>query len=125
MVSKQPINESLARILSKSVTVNKFEYMSRDEMRHMLRTEYAGITPETLEKGFKDCCSEYDRCSEDLMKIAEAINTLYKLQPEQYVSRVNDMELALKKKCAEIKKQRAIIHKLLSQASVETRENGC
>lgn len=83
---------------------NKFEHMSKEEMRHLLRTEYAGITPEALERNFKDCCSEHDRCSEDLMKIAEAINALYKMKPEQFVGQVSDMELALKKKCAEIKK---------------------
>jgi ppGpp synthetase/RelA/SpoT-type nucleotidyltranferase len=83
-------------------------------MKHMLRTDYAGINPESLEKGFKDCCSEYDRCSEDLMKIADAINALYRMKPEQYVGKVSDLEHSLKKKCQEIKKQRAIIHKLLS-----------
>ena len=88
--------------------------MSKEEMRHLLRTEYAGITPEALERNFKDCCSEHDRCSEDLMKIADAINALYKMKPEQFVGQVSDMELSLKKKCAEIKKQRTIIHKLLS-----------
>ena len=48
------------------------------------------------------------------MKIADAINALYKMKPEQFVGQVSDMELSLKKKCAEIKKQRTIIHKLLS-----------
>lgn len=48
------------------------------------------------------------------MRIAEAINALYKMKPEQFAGRVSDMELSLKKKCAEIKKQRSIIHKLLS-----------
>ena len=116
---RQPINASLAKMISKSSSVgppplNKFEHMTKDEMRYLLRTEYAGITPETLERNFKDCCSEYDRCSEDLMAIADAITALYRMKPDQYVGKVADMEHALKKKCAEIRKQRAIIHKLLS-----------
>jgi hypothetical protein len=124
---KHTINPALAKMISKSVvpTSSRFEYMSKDEMRHLLRTEYAGITPEILERNFKDCCSEHERCSEDLMKIADAITALYRMKPDQFAGRVQDMELALQRKCAEIKKQRSIIHRLLSQAAVETRENGC
>ena len=102
---KQPLNKSLAKMISKSNgPTGKLEYMSKDEMRHLLRTEYAGVTHDSLEKNFKDCCSEHDKCSEDLMKIADAITALYKMKPEQHVGRVQDMEMALQRKCAEIKK---------------------
>jgi hypothetical protein len=124
--AKLQVNPALAKMISKSVApMGRFEHMSKDEMRHLLRTEYAGITPEILERNFKDCCSEHDRCSDDLMKIADAITALYRMKPDQFAGRVQDMELSLQRKCAEIKKQRAIIHRLLSQAAVETRENGC
>ena len=38
------------------------------------------------------------------MKIASAITALHRMRPEAYVGRVQDMEDALKEKCAQIKK---------------------
>ena len=86
--------------------------------------EYRG-TPDQIERDFQNCCSEHEKCSEDLMKIANAIQALHKLHPHQYVSRIEDMEDSLKAKCAQIKKQRALIQKLLFKADVETKDFGC
>ena len=67
--------------------------LSRMEMKHIM-SEYR-TTPQQIERDFKSCCSEHDRCSEDLQKIAGAITALHRMRPEAYVGRVQDMEDAL------------------------------
>jgi hypothetical protein len=97
------------------------EPFTKQQMRTMLTSEYS---PAQLESSFQHCCSEHQKCSQDLQKIATAIQDLYRLRPAQYVDRVAGMEQALQEKCREIRKQRAIIGQLLAQAvaGTETRD---
>ena len=88
-------------------------------MKQLLATEFSA---DKLEKQLKNCCSEHEKCSDDLAKLAKGIEELHKLRPAQFVDRVADMEFALQEKCHEIKKSRAMITQLLSQAACETKD---
>ena len=92
-------------------------------MRTMLSSEYGSSV---LESEFVNCCSEHEKCSQDLKKIANAIQQLQLMRPHHYVDRVASMENALQDKCYELKKQRAIVGQLLTQATsqVETCDAG-
>ena len=94
-------------------------HISKDKMKSMLKSEYS---PEKLEKQLQNCCTEHEKCSQDLKKLATGIEELYKMRPAQYADRVSEMEMALEDKCHEIKKSRELISQLLSQAACETRD---
>ena len=68
------------------------EYITKEDMKFMLMTEYS---PEKLEAQLKNCCSEHKKCSEDLARLADCINELARMKPGQYAERVAGMEVAL------------------------------
>ena len=75
--------------------------LTQKEMKRLLSTEYR---EDRGEDEFDRCCSHIQPCSQDIAKIADDIDKLAKQRPQQYVSRVAEMEEAIVDKCHEIKK---------------------
>lgn len=75
-------------------------------MKSMLEGEF---NPAKLDKQLKNCCSEHDKCSDDLKAIAKGIEDLYSLKPAKIADGVAGMEKSLQEKCHQIKESRAII----------------
>ena len=85
-------------------------HISQTRMKSMLEGEF---NPEKLEEQLKNCCSEHDKCSDDLKTIATGIEELYALKPSKLADGVAGMEKSLQEKCHAIKESRAIITQLL------------
>ena len=100
------INGKSSRSIPPPESPLEIKPFSKDQMLSMLSSEYS---PSQLESDFLNCCSEHEKCSSDLAKIATLISDLHKLRPAQYVDRVAHMESSLQEKCHQIKKQRSII----------------
>ena len=59
-------------------------------MKTLLKSEYS---PEKLEQQLKNCCSEHQKVSQDLDRLAQNIEELYKMRPANIASKVSGMEI--------------------------------
>ena len=80
------------------------------------------IADADLQKDFDNCCSEIEPCSDGLKKLADTIEDLCKQQPTQFVDKVQIMEIAIKHKCEEIKRQKNIVKQLMSKSFKDTKD---
>lgn len=70
-------------------SVPKSDFISKGEMKNMLAIDF---NPSKLEEQLKNCCSEHAKCSDDLSRLAQGIEELYKMRPAQFADRVAGME---------------------------------
>ena len=88
-------------------------------MLEMLQNEFSEVQ---IAQADTKCCEGYPKISPEIEKITQAIEDLCKMATPQLAVNAAKMENGIKEKCAEIKRQRMLVRRLLNP--VETAVKG-
>lgn len=86
-------------------------------MMELLKTEFSEAK---IESNYTECCDEPKPVSAEIEKITQAVSDLADMVSDDLVVNCKGMETALKERCAEIKKTKLMVRKLLSPPEVAT-----
>ena len=81
------------------------------EMLEMLQNEFSDIQ---IAESYKQCCEGYPKVSPEIEKITQAIDDLARMVTPDLVKNCAKMEQGIKDKCAEIKRQKMLVRRLLN-----------
>ena len=77
----------------------------------MLNNEFSEVK---IAESFNDCCSKHPPVSPAIEKITQAIDDLANMVSADLVINCKGLEAGIKEKCAEIKRQKMIVRRLLN-----------